>query len=376
MTRIVQAANFVGPASGGIRTALDALGHGYLAAGHERVLVVPGAASSDRATPLGRRVTMRAPRLPRGGCYRVVVDRAGLLRLMDRLEPDRLEVSDKLTMACLGPWARARGVPAVVVSHERLDALVALRAARPLLPMARAGTRRWNRRLAAAFDAVVCTSGWAMEEFTRLRAANVVRVPLGVDLEVFTPARRDERLRGRLAPGGAALLVLAGRLWRSKRPHLAIATLAELRRRGVDARLAIAGDGPLRPALQAQARGLPVTFLGFLDDRLALAALLASADVVLAPGPVETFGLAALEALASGAPLVAAAGGALPELLIPGAGLVAGPSGERMAAAVQALLAADPAARRRAARRRAEQFPWSATVSAMLRVHRLEEEVP
>jgi hypothetical protein len=43
MTRIVQAANFVGPASGGIRTALDALGCGYLAAGHERVLVVPQA---------------------------------------------------------------------------------------------------------------------------------------------------------------------------------------------------------------------------------------------------------------------------------------------------------------------------------------------
>ena len=41
-----------------------------------------------------------------------------------------------------------------------------------------------------------------------------------------------------------------------------------------------------------------MTFTGFISSRAAVATLLATADVVLAPGPVETFGLAALEALA------------------------------------------------------------------------------
>ena len=40
--RIAQLANFVGPVSGGMKVAIDALGKGYVAAGHERILVLPG----------------------------------------------------------------------------------------------------------------------------------------------------------------------------------------------------------------------------------------------------------------------------------------------------------------------------------------------
>src|SRR3712207_7820352 len=53
-------------------------------------------------------------------------------------------------------------------------------------------------------------------------------------------------------------------------------------------------------------------FAGHIADRSAVAALLASADVVVAPGPVETFGLAALEALACGTPVVVDQASALP----------------------------------------------------------------
>ena len=76
----------------------------------------------------------------------------------------------------------------------------------------------------------------------------------------------------------------------------------------------VAGDGPLRPRLERRAAraGLPVTFAGFLSGRADLAALLASADVALAPGPAETFGLAALEALACGTPVVVSAESACP----------------------------------------------------------------
>ena len=68
--------------------------------------------------------------------------------------------------------------------------------------------------------------------------------------------------------------------------------------------LVVAGDGSRRAALAYRAARLPVRFAGHIADRAAVAALLASADVVLAPGPVETFGLAALEALACGTPVV------------------------------------------------------------------------
>ena len=55
--------------------------------------------------------------------------------------------------------------------------------------------------------------------------------------------------------------------------------------------------------------------VGHLADRSSVAGLLASADVVMAPGPVETFGLAALEALACGTPVVAASTSAVAELV-------------------------------------------------------------
>ena len=57
--RIVRLANFVAPASGGLRTALRELGKGYQAAGHESVLVVPGHRASDRRTEQGRIITLR-----------------------------------------------------------------------------------------------------------------------------------------------------------------------------------------------------------------------------------------------------------------------------------------------------------------------------
>lgn len=368
--RIVQTANFVTPQSGGIRTALAALGSGYTAAGHERVLVLPGEHDSDVETPDGRVVTVRAPRLARSGGYRVIVDRERLKRLLAGLRPDRLEVSDRSTLACLGAWARQRDVGAVAFSHERLDALLALRLG-PWLPPrpARRAADRWNRHLAAAFTRIVCTTAYAAEEFRRIGAGNVSRVPLGVDLARFTPAAAAPALRERLAPDGRVLLVSAGRLSPEKRPELAVETVRQLARRGVRATLVVAGDGPLRPALERSAAGLDVVFAGHVGDRAALARLYATADVALALGPVETFGLAALEALACGTPIVTSRTGAVGELLAPGAGVAAFSHPAAVAAGVRAVLDWPPADRRAAARRRAEQFPWSATVERMLALH-------
>jgi alpha-1,6-mannosyltransferase len=147
--------------------------------------------------------------------------------------------------------------------------------------------------------------------------------------------------------------------------------LAGLRAGGVPAVLAVAGGGPLRASLQAEAaeRGLPVRFLGHIGDRAELAALLATADMVIAPGPVETFGLAALEALASGTPVVVSAESALPEV-IGAAGIAAAGEGPAYSAAVRTLAARPETERRRQARARAELYPWSKAVTEFLSGHR------
>ncbi|MFC5226249.1 glycosyltransferase [Streptomyces fimbriatus] len=366
--RIVRLANFVAPASGGLRTALRELGKGYRAAGHQPVLVVPGERESDRETEQGRVITLPGPLLPGTGGYRVLTDRARITGLLQELAPDRLEVSDRTTLRWTGKWARRARVPAVMVSHETADGVLRTWG----LPegAARRTADALNIRTAHTYARVVCTTEFAEREFVRIGARNVVRAPLGVDLVERHPALRDPGLRARYARAAEALLVMCSRLSPEKRPGTALDALEALRRRGRRAVLVVAGDGPLRARLaqRARERRLPVTFLGHVRDRAFLGALQASADVCLAPGPAETFGLAALEAMACGTPVVASASSALPEV-IGASGAVAEDRGEAFAEAVELLLERPGPDRRAAARARAERFGWDISVAAFLTAH-------
>ena len=382
--RIVRLANFITPSSGGLRTALRELGAGYAAAGHEPVLVMPGAADDDEQTPQGRVITLRGPVLPLSGGYRLLLSKRRVRDLLESLRPDRLEVSDRTTLRWTGPWARRHHVPAVMVSHKSVAGLLSLplrskwhqppgvpdvgAAGRMIQGMARVLADTLNARTAQAYAQVVCTTRWAAAEFERLGVPNLRHVPLGVDLELFSPQRRCRELRRRYAAPGEVLIVHCGRLSVEKQPHRSIDALARLRAAGVPAVLVVAGDGPLRPRLERQAAGaaLPVVFTGFIPGRTAVASLLATADVALAPGPVETFGLAALEALACGTPVVVSTSGALPEV-IGGAGVTV--TGEDFAGGVLSVLERPVAQRRAAARAHAELFGWPAAVSGFLAAH-------
>lgn len=366
--KIVRLANFVTPSSGGLRTALQELGSGYLAAGHEPVLIVPGERESYADTSQGRVITLPGPVLPGTGGYRVLSARRRLREVLQEIGPDRLEVSDRTTLRWTGEWARRHRIPSVMVSHETADGVLRTWGV-PGVAAGRAADRL-NLRTAWAYSRVVCTTEWAEREFLRIGARNVVRAPLGVDLRRCTPERRSADLRARYARDGEVLLVLGSRLSVEKRPGAALDALAELRERGVPAVLTVAGDGPLRAGLvrRARAQRLPAHFLGHVGDRGAMADLQAAADICLAPGPAETFGLSALEALACGTPVVASASSALPEV-IGGAGLAARDNATAFADAIQELLARPEGARRAAARARAELFSWENAVAGFLAAH-------
>ncbi|MFJ2605263.1 glycosyltransferase [Streptomyces sp. NPDC091279] len=366
--RIVRLANFVAPSSGGLRTALRELGKGFKQAGHDPVLIIPGARADDRDTEQGRVITLPGPLLPGTGGYRVLTDRRRVAQTLEELAPDRLEVSDRTTLRWTGKWARRARVPAVMVSHETADGV--LRTWGLSEAAARRAADALNVRTAHTYARVVCTTEFAEREFVRIGARNVVRAPLGVDLVARHPSLRDPGLRDRYARPDQTLLVTCTRLSVEKRPGTALDALEALLRRGRRAVLVVAGDGPLRPRLEQRARerGLPVTFLGHVSDRAELGALQASADVCLAPGPAETFGLAALEAMACATPVVVSTSSALPEI-IGSAGAVAADHGEAFADAVELLLALPEQDRRDAARARAECFGWDAAVEGFLAAH-------
>src|SRR5579863_4392297 len=266
--RIVRVANYVAPHSGGLRTSLRELGAGYLAAGHDPVLIIPGESDSDEQTPQGRVITLGGPRLPFTGGYRALLRKRRVAALLGELRPDTLEVSDRTTLRWTGRWAREHGVPAVMISHESLTALIRLAVPGLDLP----ALSRWgpalalvdsvNRRTARAYQKVICTTAWAAAEFQRIGAANLVRAPLGVDLATF--AAPDKRVRDIYAAPEETLLVHCGRLSPEKKPQRSLNTLATLRAQGLNARLVVAGDGPLRRRLQRRAarERLTVTFAG------------------------------------------------------------------------------------------------------------------
>jgi alpha-1,6-mannosyltransferase len=349
---------------------MRALGEGYLAAGHEPVLVIPGRERSDELTEQGRVITL--PGLPYPGGYRMLVNRPRLIALLNRLEPDRLEVNDRTTLRWTGAWARRAGVPSVMVSHESVAGLLGM-AGRLLSGPAARLADTLNSRTARHYSQVVCTTDWAAAEFARLGVTNLRRVPLGVDLDLFSPAAASAATRERFAADHEVLLVHCGRMSPEKRPERSIVALEALLAAGVPVVLVIAGDGLSRERMERRAQGLPVRFTGFVHDRRALAGLLASADVVLAPGPVETFGLAALEALSCGTPVVVDAGSALPEV-IGGAGVAV--QDEAFAEGVLKVLSWPVAQRRQAARQRAEEFGWPHAVSGFLAAHGLAPILP
>ena len=361
--RVVQVANFDGPRSGGLRTAVDRLGAEYCAAGHQVFLIVPGHRHTHIVLLSGvARITLPARQIPFTGGYRAVLP-GPVASLLERLEPDAVEVSDRFTLRSLGAWGARHGVTTVMISHERLDRLTS-----QLLPapLARRVADIANRRTAASYDTVLCTTTFAREEFDRVGATNVMTVPLGVDLQMFHPRRFCVETRSRWAGPDQLLLVHCGRLSIEKRADRSIDALAALRDSGVDARLVVAGDGPLRARLERHAARLPVDFTGFISSRSTVATLLASADVALAPGPHETFGLAALESLACGTPVVVSRTSALSEILTADSGRCADNDPAAIAGAVAAVIDRPEPQRRFCARRRAESFSWPRSAAGML----------
>ena len=359
---ILRVANFVSPTSGGIKTALRHWGQLYQQAGHRASLIIPGPGPEISEEEQG--LVYRVPARPVPGTgYSLMWSRVGLARLMDAIAPDALEVSDRSTTRWMGRWARRRGIGSVMISHENMTGIMVRRTPVPERPS------HWaadviNRLSAHDYDAIVCPSRFAAEEFHRNGLAAEV-VPLGVDVDVFTPVRE---LTDGPVPGqdGPIRLTHCSRLSREKNPALSIETVRELVRRGHEVELTVFGAGPMLDELVARARNLPVTFHSYITDRRELAAELGRADLAISPGPLETFGLAALEILACGIPVVCCDEGALHEVVGDG-GVVKPSTPAAFADGVEELL------RRRHARARAraaaERFSWPVSAGRMLDVH-------
>jgi glycosyltransferase involved in cell wall biosynthesis len=227
----------------------------------------------------------------------------------------------------------------------------------------------WNLRRAQ----VLCATSEALARETAAYAPPGARIhitPFGVDTDLFRP-----RPGGVRPPG--VVLGTARKLDRTYGLDILLDAFALLPTGSHPLTLWIAGDGPARTALEQQARRLGieerVQFLGPLHhDRMP--AFMWGLDLFVNPSRAESFGVAALEAAASGLPVVASRVGGLPEIVADGeTGLLVEPENPAALAEALSQLLRDPERRRAmaaAARTRAvAHYDWHTCAAAMERLY-------
>jgi len=283
------------------------------------------------------------------------------------LQPDVIEVGDPFLPA----WAalaagRQLAVPVIGFYHSDLPRAAGLRAGSWIEPI----LRRYIRELYSRFDLVVAPSRYMQQGLLDLGIKRVVCQPLGVDQEVFHPARRDPDFKRSLGlAADTRLLVFAGRFAREKNLHLLQRAVARL---GDGWHLLLVGNGRC-PTPQRN-----VTVLPYECDPVKLARIIASSDALVHPGDRETFGLVVLEAMACGLPVIAVDRGAVSELVTESTGIVV-PAGRASALAdgAHALWQQDLQALGREARRVIEShYTWDAVMRALLKTYSRLASIP
>jgi glycosyltransferase involved in cell wall biosynthesis len=231
--------------------------------------------------------------------------------------------------------ARVAGVPRIVATeHSALDGQLEGRTATPAV-------RRLYRTTERLGSTTVAVSPAVVDELTSwgIAAERIVCIPNGLDLDRLGWSAPDrERIRAELGiPSGARVIGAVGRLHPGKRYDLLLAAAAPLLTD--DRRLLLVGEGSERAALEERARSLGIADRVLFAGERPATPLLSAMDVFASPSPYETFGLALLEAVANGLPVVYRRSPALDELgdAVPGVA-VRGTDAEVFSGAIRAVL--------------------------------------
>jgi len=289
---------------------------------------------------------------------RVPLDTRAWSRAIAEREPDVVEIGDPGPIALAAFRARRNaGMPVIAFCHTDLERDAHARYGR----VAARTMKSYARRVFERADRVLTPSEYMRRRLTDWGVRDVIVCPLGVDADLFHPAQRDTALRRLLGlPPGARLCIYAGRFAPAKNIPVLVDAFRLL---GRPYHLLMIGSGARVPPLPAN-----VTVLPFERDPSRLAALVGGADAFVQAGERESFGLAVVEAMACGVPVVAVADGAAPEIVTPDCGLlVRAGSAPHLAAGVAALYGADRERMGAAARTRAERhFGWDRVFHRLL----------
>jgi glycosyltransferase involved in cell wall biosynthesis len=350
------------PMLGGVSTSVETLRFTLQTLGHHAVVVAPRMAGAALDREVVRVPAVPAPTYPDFGLPFPVGP--ALRRRLTTLDLDIFHVQHPFLLGGTARrLARGLGRPLVFTYHTLYDKYA------HYVPLPRPLVARqavaWSTRFANTADLVIAPSAGLA---ARLRAQGVRRpievVPTGVDLDRFRPGDRAAA-RARLGVGAGPLLLYVGRLDREKNVGFLIDAFAGVAARHPDAEFWLVGRGTHERALRRRAArlgaGERVRFVGgVVHDEIVR--YYQAADLFVFASTTETQGLAVLEAMAVGVPVVAVRASGVEEAVVDGvSGLLVPEDPEVFAAAVRELLADAGLASKLAAGAREAALPAAAT---------------
>lgn len=333
------------------------------ALGHEAIIFAPQNPPESFA---GFRV-VKVPAIPFYPWYPELflgLPRPRLGRELDRFKPDVVHVVNPVI---LGMWgtaiAKQRNLPLLASFHTDLPQYVQHLKLGFLKPL----SHTWIRDVHNQAHVNLCTSQPMVNSAKGLGIERVRLWPKAVDTERYHPSNYSESMRARLSGGQSELplMVYVGRLSHEKRLDWLYAPITQLQ--GV--RLAFVGSGPAEGFLRERFAGTPTVFTGYMSGA-ELAQAYASADVFAFPSDTETLGFVAMEAMASGVPVVGARAGGIPDVIDEGVdGLMFSPGDLGDLTDKLRTLLFDPELRRvlgARARTEMEAWGWRAATEGLL----------
>ncbi|RJT81816.1 glycosyltransferase family 1 protein [Arthrobacter cheniae] len=295
--RIVIVAETFLPTVNGVTHSIQRMLDHFVDRGDEVLVIAPSSADPDDS---GLDPSIRVVRLtsvPLAGYSSVRVAVGGVSRvkrILAAFAPDIVHLASPFELGWRALRAAAGlGIPVVAVYQTDIPGY----AARYGLPLLESWAWQRVEHIHSGATRTLAPSTSAVRQLEVRGIPNVQLWRRGVDTSRFHPGKRSHSFRASIAPRGVKLLGYVGRLAAEKQVD-DLRVLQDIE----NSHLVIIGDGPLRPALESALPG--AHFTGFLGGE-ELATAVASLDLFIHPGELETFCQTIQEAMASGVPVVA-----------------------------------------------------------------------
>ena len=351
------------PATDGVVTRLRHTIRELTRLGDEVMVLAPRAKGTPVSYAGAEVVGFSGAPFPQYPQIRLAPPRPGVGKALERFQPDVIHIVNPILLGMGGLYySWKHRVPLVASYHTNIAAY----ARYYNLGFMEGFTRHATRAIYNRANVNLCTSE-AIRGYLRGEGIRRVRVwPHGVDSELFSPEKAGARWRERLSGGEPEKKILAfmGRL----APEKNIGHIRIILEQLPDTRLAVIGGGPAREEIEREFSGTPTVFTGMLQGE-ELAEALASADAFILPSTTETLGMATIEALASGLPVLVARSEVSEEVVGHGSeGLLFEPGSERDLVEKASRLLYDAGLRERLsrnARATAEKRDWTAATKSL-----------